>query len=138
MTETVILSALILAALVFSLLAALTLNKARRLKKEIEEEEYKLKVEKMTAINVGGLNKLGKPPEKPLSTPPASESSKKVDWEPDDYKDPYSGVSDKIKKAFKENNFKDRAGPKHRRFDEDELHEVSHMLTDNELRKFGG
>lgn len=69
---------------------------------------------------------------------PASESPKKVDWEPDDYKDPYSGFPEKIEKVFKENNFKDGASPKHRRFDDDELSEVSHMLQDHELREYGG
>lgn len=39
-------------------------------------------------------------------TSQASESSKKVDWEPDDYKDPYSGVSDKVIKAYNEVNAK--------------------------------
>lgn len=69
---------------------------------------------------------------------PASESPKKVDWEPDDYKDLSDGTTGKIEKVFKENNFKDGASPKHRRFDDDELSEVSHMLQDHELREYGG
>jgi hypothetical protein len=71
-------------------------------------------------------------------TAQASEASKKVDWEPDDYKDLSDGTPDKIEKVFKENNFKDRAKSKQRPFDDDDLSEVSHMLQDHKLREYGG
>ena len=69
---------------------------------------------------IGNINRLEEENKalKQLSTPPASESPKKVDWEPDDYNDLSAG--------------------KYERFNSDDLDEVSHMLTDNELRKFGG
>lgn len=54
----------------------------------------------------------------PLAASPEAESPKKVDWEPDDYKDLSAG--------------------KFERFSSDDLEEVSHTLTDDELRKFGG
>lgn len=73
-----------------------------------------------------------------LTELPASESAKKVDWEPDDYKDLSDGTTGRIEKVFKENNFKDGSRAKHRRFDDDELSEVSHMLQDHELREYGG
>lgn len=48
----------------------------------------------------------------------AIESPKKVDWEPDDYKDLSAG--------------------KYERFSSDDLDEVSEHLRPHELRKFGG
>lgn len=71
-------------------------------------------------------------------TAQAGEANKKVDWEPDDYKDLSDGTTGRIEKVFKENNFKDGSRAKHRRFDDDELSEVSHMLQDHELREYGG
>lgn len=71
---------------------------------------------------------------------PASESPKKVDWEPDDYKDPYSGDHEGVRKAytnlpeevktkFKKHNYK--------RFEKDELDELEE-LTPHQLNKIGG
>ena len=49
---------------------------------------------------------------------PVSESPKKVDWEPDDYKDLSEG--------------------KYERFSDDDLDEVSEYLRPHQLREFGG
>lgn len=50
--------------------------------------------------------------------PQTSESAKKVDWEPDDYKD--------LSEA------------KYERFGDDDLDEVSKMIPESKLRSFGG
>ncbi len=133
MTETEMI--LLSAGLISLVIIVLTLGaihfwlKAQRVRREIEEEEYRQKVEKVTSINIDSLNKLSKPAEKPLSTPPASESPKKVDWEPDDYKDLSDGLPVDVKTKFKKHNYK--------RFEKDELDELGE-LTPHQLKKIGG
>lgn len=53
-----------------------------------------------------------------LTESPASENTKNVDWEPDNYKDLSEG--------------------KYERFSDDDLDEVSEYLRPHQLRKFGG
>lgn len=60
---------------------------------------------------------------------PASESPKKVDWEPDDYKDLSDGLPVDVKTKFKKHNYK--------RFEKDELDELGE-LTPHQLKKIGG
>ncbi|GJM00225.1 MAG: hypothetical protein DHS20C07_19040 [Methyloligella sp.] len=60
---------------------------------------------------------------------PASETSKKVDWEPDDYKDLSDGVPVDVKTKFKKHNYK--------RFEKDELDELQ-QLNSKQLKQIGG
>jgi hypothetical protein len=60
---------------------------------------------------------------------PASESPKKVDWEPDDYKDLSDGLPVDVKTKFKKHNYK--------RFEKDELDELGE-LNSKQLKQIGG
>lgn len=56
--------------------------------------------------------------QKPLTTPPASESPKKVDWEPDNYKDLSDG--------------------KYERFSDDDIDDAREHLTTHQRKRIGG
>ncbi len=62
-------------------------------------------------------------------TAQASEASKKVDWEPDNYKDLSDGVPVDLRTKFKKHNYK--------RFDQDELDELQ-QLNSKQLKQIGG
>lgn len=61
--------------------------------------------------------------------PQTSESAKKVDWEPDDYKDLSDGLPVDVKTKFKKHNYK--------RFEKDELDELGE-LNSKQLKQIGG
>lgn len=62
-------------------------------------------------------------------TAQAGEANKKVDWEPDDYKDLSDGLPVDVKTKFKKHNYK--------RFEKDELDELGE-LNSKQLKQIGG
>ena len=111
MTETVI--AILSFVFGFSMVwKNITLKKNIRLASELTDSSIKGLIE-----NINRLEEENKAL-KLLTEPPASESAKKVDWEPDDYKD--------LSEA------------KYERFGDDEIEEVREYLTTKQRKSIGG
>lgn len=118
MINTVI-TILILSALVLLFCTAQLWKKANRLKKEIQEGELIAQMRDLVdEMKDSGVLVETKPTETTQNESPASETVKRVDWEPDDYKD--------------------LSAAKYERFGDSEIEEAREYLTTKQRKSIGG